>query len=336
MESNTKLRLAIVGYGNIGQRHRLVSEPWFETICICDVNEGVHNLKDNTIRWYTDLEQMLINEAHHIDIISIATPNYLHYSQTIKAFDHDLNVLVEKPMALREEDCLEMIRRSEEVNRRLFVVKQNRFNPPVQEIKERLNRGELGKIVQVHLSCYWNRNSGYYESDWRGLIERDGGILYTQFSHFIDLLIHLVGPIRNAKTLTVNSLHPYIEIEDSASSIFEFNNGVLGTGSFSINAHSTNYEGAIILICENGTLKIGGKYLNKIEYFKGDGETPNMEEFIKPNNYSGYSGSMSNHDRVYQNVYEVLSENTRITTTHIDGLLTVRAIELMYKNIVKW
>ena len=108
--------------------------------------------------------------------------------------------------------------------------------------------------MQVHLSCYWNRNFKYYQSDWRGSTEKDGGILFTQFSHFIDLLIYLVGPISNARSISSNFNHDYIEIEDSVSTIFEFENGALGSGSFSINAHSCNYEGAN-LICEKGTLK---------------------------------------------------------------------------------
>lgn len=336
MESNSKLRLGIVGYGNIGRRHHLISEEFFETICICDTKQDMSEITNEGIRCYDDLEEMLKNECENLDLLSIATPNHLHFTQTMKAFDYKLNVLVEKPMALKEDECLQMIRRSEEVNRRLFVVKQNRFNPPVREIKERLDNGVLGKITQVHLSCYWNRNLNYYQSDWRGSKLKDGGILFTQFSHFIDLLIYLVGPIRNARSICANSLHDYIEIEDSVSTIFEFNNGVLGSGSFSINAYESNYEGAIILICEKGTIKIGGKYLNKVEYFNGEGDSPDMKEYIKPNTYSGYSGSMSNHDLVYKNVHDVLIRNMPITTTHIDGLLTVRAIEMMYKNIVLW
>tara|TARA_Y100001958_G_C21247743_1_gene579489 strand:+ start:4559 stop:5569 length:1011 start_codon:yes stop_codon:yes gene_type:complete len=336
MGKNNKLKLGIVGYGNIGRRHHLTSQKFFDIVCICDNKVDLNTIEDPAIRCYQDLDEMLRNEHRNLDIVSIATPNHLHFEHTMKVFDYNLNVLVEKPMALNERDCMQMIRRSEELNKRLFVVKQNRFNPPVIEIKDRLDKGELGKIMQVHLSCYWNRNFKYYQSDWRGSTEKDGGILFTQFSHFIDLLIYLVGPISNARSISSNFNHDYIEIEDSVSTIFEFENGALGSGSFSINAHSCNYEGAIILICEKGTLKIGGKYLNKIEYYDGLGENPNMEEYIKPNTYEGYFGSMSNHDLVYKNVHEVLMKNKAITTTHVDGLLTVRAIEMIYKNVIVW
>ena len=165
-------------------------------------------------------------------------------------------------------DCGEMIKEAEKANKRLFVVKQNRYNPPVQAIKEALDENRLGKILSVQLNCFWNRNMEYYtQSDWKGTIKLDGGTLFTQFSHFIDLLYWMFGDVKKVEAITRNLNHDkIIEFEDTGVVIIEFYNGIIGTINYTVNSYSKNMEGSLTIFGENGTVKIGGQYLNELEY----------------------------------------------------------------------
>jgi predicted dehydrogenase len=236
-------------------------------------------------------------------------------------------------MAITVYDCGEMIKEAEKANKRLFVVKQNRYNPPVKAIKEALDENRLGKIFSIQLNCFWNRNAEYYnQSDWKGTINLDGGTLFTQFSHFIDLLYWMFGDIKKAESITRNFNHDkIIEFEDTGVVIVEFYNGVIGTINYTVNSYSKNMEGSLTIFGEYGTVKIGGQYLNELEYQNiRDYKITNLPEGNPPNNYGQYIGSMSNHDKVYENLVDVLLNNGTIGTNGFEGLKTVEIIDKIY------
>jgi predicted dehydrogenase len=244
------------------------------------------------------------------------------------------HVLCEKPLALNVEDCGKMISAAESANKRLFVIKQNRYNPPVAAVKKAIDEGKLGKIYSVQLSCFWNRNDDYYFNSWKGTKELDGGTLYTQFSHFIDLLYWMIGDVKQVKAFSKNFSHKgVIEFEDTGVVIVEFANEAIGTINYTVNSYKKNMEGSLTIFAEKGTVKIGGQYLNELEY-------QNIDNFViadlpkgnKPNNYGNYIGSMSNHDKIYQNVIDVLENNGKITTNSFEGLKTVDIISKIYDS----
>jgi predicted dehydrogenase len=226
-----------------------------------------------------------------------------------------------------------MIKEAEKANKRLFVVKQNRYNPPVQAIKEALDENRLGKILSIQLNCFWNRNAGYYaDSDWKGTKKLDGGTLFTQYSHFIDLLYWMFGDVRKVEAITKNLNHEKtIEFEDTGVVILEFYNGAIGTINYTVNSFEKNMEGSLTIFGEKGTIKIGGQYLNVLEY-------QNIKDFTiadlpvgnPANNYGQYLGSMSNHNRVYENVLDVLLNHGTIGTNGYEGLKTVEIIDKIY------
>jgi predicted dehydrogenase len=268
-----------------------------------------------------------------LDVISVCTPNGLHAEQSIKAFRNGFHVLCEKPMAISVFDCGEMIKEAEKANKRLFVVKQNRYNPPVRAIKDALDENRLGKILSVQLNCFWNRNKDYYsKSEWKGTIKLDGGTLFTQYSHFIDLLYWMFGDIRRVEAMTRNLNHEkIIEFEDTGVVIIEFYNGIIGTINYTVNSFGKNMEGSLTIFGELGTVKIGGQYLNELEYQNiKDYKITDIPEGNPPNNYGQYIGSMSNHDKVYENVIDVLVNNGSIGTNGFEGLKTVEIIDKIY------
>lgn len=331
-----KLKFAIVGCGRIADRHAEQINRLATLEAVCDKVESRANRlgqKYNS-EVYLNFEELLLNNKE-IDVISICTPNGLHAEHSIMAFRHGFHVLCEKPMAISVFDCGEMIKEAEKANRRLFVVKQNRYNPPVSAIKDALDGNRLGKILSVQLNCFWNRNIEYYtQSDWKGTKKLDGGTLYTQFSHFIDLLYWMFGDIKMVEAITKNSNHDKtIEFEDSGVAIIEFYNGIIGTINYNVNSFEKNMEGSLTIFGEQGTVKIGGQYLNELEYQNiKNYKITDLPAGNPPNNYGQYVGSMSNHDKVYENVVDVLLNEGKIGTNGFEGLKTVEIIEKIYTS----
>ena len=209
------------------------------------------------VNFYDNINTMLANED--IDIVNVCTPNYLHHTHTLLALKNKKHVVCEKPMALSTAECNEMIQVAELNNKSIFVVKQNRFNEPVQQVKKLIEKKSLGKIFFVNVNCFWNRNEYYYhESIWRGKRNEDGGCLFTQFSHFVDILYYLFGDIKDCKGIVKNFNHPYIEIEDTGSFFMQTLEGGIVNFNFSTCSHEKNMEGAITILAEKGTVKIGG------------------------------------------------------------------------------
>ena len=323
--------IAIVGAGNIGKRHAKWANKYGNLVAVADVKISRATLlaKKYKCNAYSSLTNMLVTQSN-IDLVAICTPNGLHVAHTITALEFGNNVLCEKPMALTIGGCEQMIHATEVMNKRLFIVKQNRFNPPVQTVKELIDKGKLGKILNVHLTCAWNRNDAYYEeSAWRGNINTDGGILYTQFSHFIDLMYYLIGDIDKVQAMANNFMHKETtEFPDTIVTAFQFVNGALGTAYFTTNAYNGNMEGSLTIFGEKGTVKIGGKYLNKLDYQSIEGDILYVPDVIEGcNNYGSYTGSSSRHDLVYQNVIAVLENKDKIMTTALDGLKTIQIIK---------
>jgi len=215
----------------------------------------------------------------------------------------------------------------------LFIVKQNRFNPPVIAVKNAIDEGRFGRILSVQLNCFWNRNNDYYlSSEWKGRRRLDGGTLFTQFSHFIDLLYWMIGDVKSVKAISGNLNHDgIIEFEDTGVVAFEFYNGALGSINYTVNSYASNMEGSITIFGENGTVKVGGQYLNELEYQKFDNfSITDIPAGNPPNHYGNYIGSMSNHRNVYENVNDVINRNSIIATNSIDGMKTVEIIEKIY------
>jgi predicted dehydrogenase len=197
---------------------------------------------------------------------------------------------------------------------------------------------ELGNIYMMQVNCFWNRGDAYYEgSDWRGKKEKDGGCLFTQFSHFVDILYYLNGPITAAEGWVHNFAHKHnTEVEDTGSFVMKAANEAIINFNFTTCSYERNMEGSITIFAEKGTVKIGGQYLNTIEYQQlATATLPHINISAKANDYGLYQGSMSNHDKVIQNVVDVLHHNKPVMTSAEEGRDVVRIIEQMYGGAVK-
>jgi len=330
---NDIVRFAIVGYGNIGRRHaeHILNNANAMLVAVCDINPDIENNLPGGIRFYSDLSEML-NDTE-ADVLCVCTPNYLHEPHTIAGLNASLHTVVEKPMAISVVECDRMIAAAEKNARTIFAVKQNRYNPPVQAVKKLMVNNELGAVYMIQVNCFWNRGDAYYkESNWRGKKDKDGGCLFTQFSHFVDILYYLNGKIVESEGLIQNFAHQHnTELEDTGCFVLKAENNAIINFNFTTCAYDRNMEGSLTIFAEKGTVKIGGQYMNTIEYQQLEAAAlPPINISAKANDYGLYQGSMSNHDKVIQNVIDVLHHNHPVMTSAEEGREVIRIIEQMY------
>lgn len=336
-----KPRILLVGYGRIGKRHaeHITTYASLKGIVETDLiklKEAKKVYGDN-VQYFTSLGEISI---FNFDVAAICTPNGNHFESAKICIESGLHVLVEKPITLKVKEAIQLLSMAEKLNKRVFAVKQNRFNPPVEYVKNLLQDGALGKVHSFQLNCFWNRNEDYYlNSDWKGTMNNDGGVLYTQFSHFVDLLIWLLGDMKvEAAHVSRENSGREIEIEDSGVAIYKSEeNSFRGTLNYTINSFRKNMEGSLTIFGERGTVKIGGQYLNELEYFEVEGyDTPSLAKGNSANNYGSYTGSMSNHDKVYENLVDVLVNDASIKTSGIEAVKSITLIQETYEKAGYW
>ncbi|MEM6771766.1 MAG: Gfo/Idh/MocA family oxidoreductase, partial [Bacteroidota bacterium] len=223
--------------------------------------------------------------------------------------------------------------------RHVFGVMQNRYSPASAWLKEQVDAGVLGDILQVHLDCFWNRDHRYYSlppdgrpHPWHGNAALDGGVLFTQFAHFIDLLCWCFGEAEVLAAHFANQNHEDIHLfADTGMVHFTLKNGTLGSLNFSTAIWDRNFESTLTVIGKNGTIKLGGQYMNELRYCHVKGlEQPELPPSNPANNYGPYTGSAANHHFVIDNVVDVLRGKAQVATTGEEGLVVVRVIEAMY------
>jgi UDP-N-acetyl-2-amino-2-deoxyglucuronate dehydrogenase len=332
---NNKIGFSVIGCGHIGKRHiaMINSHPEAELAAVCDVlPETALGLEKGGHRYFTSVGNLLDDPATG-EVVCIATPNGLHEEIAVMALKSGRNVVIEKPMALTKASCERILFEALNQHRQVFCVMQNRYSPPSQWLKEIVAKGILGKIYQVQVNCYWNRDERYYvNGSWHGTRTLDGGTLFTQFSHFIDMLFWLFGDITNIQSRLSSHNHRHLtEFEDSGVVLFDFVEGGMGSLNFSTSCWDQNLESSITIIAENGSVKVGGQYMNEVDYCHVKNYTmPVLAASAPPNDYGSYKGSAANHHYIFENVIDVLKGRGSITTNAMDGLKVVDIIERIY------
>ncbi|MFT4544434.1 MAG: UDP-N-acetyl-2-amino-2-deoxyglucuronate dehydrogenase [Bacteroidia bacterium] len=289
-------------------------------------------MDDYDVPFFNSLDEMLAS-VPEIDVVNVCTPNGFHASDSLKALQASKHVVCEKPMALSKKDCEEIIFKALQVSKQVFCVMQNRYSPPSVWMKEVIESKALGEIFMVQVNCFWNRDSRYYKEDtWKGDAQLDGGTLFTQFSHFIDIMYWLFGDITNINGNFQDFSHKKLtDFEDSGMVNFNFVNGGMGSISYSTSVWNKNLESSLTVIGENGSVKIGGQYMNEVEYCHVDGyKMPELAESNPANDYGSYKGSAANHHYIIENVVDHLRGRTPISTNALEGLKVVEIIERIY------
>jgi len=335
--SATPIRFAICGVGHIGRRHAalVARHAGAGLVALIDVRA---ELRDSLagefpgVPFFHSLEEYLQN-GPAADVLTVATPNGLHAPQAIAGLRAGRHVVIEKPIALRAADAEAIVRTAQQAGRLAFGVMQNRYSPPAAWLKQVYDEGRLGEIFLVQFNCFWNRDARYYQpGGWKGTQALDGGTLFTQFSHFVDLLYWVFGDITNIAARFRDFTHQGITaFEDSGLVTFDFVRGGSGTLSYSTAVWDRNLESSLTVVAERGALKIGGQYLDKVEYCHlQDYDLPALAPTNPANNYGAYQGSAANHVQVIDNVVNTLQQRSQATTNALEGLKVVEIIERIY------
>lgn len=339
-----KIKFGVVGQGHIGKRHAEMvrRNPDCELVAVCDTlpkeKLGLDNLQEN---FYSSIEELL--KAHSdIDVINVCTPNGLHAEHSLIALELNKHVVVEKPMALTKADCEKVIYAALHHHKTVFCVMQNRYSPPSVWLKEMINTKAIGDIYMVQLNCYWNRDDRYYKAGgWKGTQNLDGGTLFTQFSHWIDIMYWLFGDIINIQAKFADFNHQNsTDFDDSGFVSFDFVNGGMGSVNYSTAVWDKNLESSLTIIGSKGSIKVGGQYMDKVDVCNiKDYTMPVLEQTNPANDYGSYKGSANNHHNVIENVVDTIKGNNKITTNALEGLKVVDIIERIYalrpKELIK-
>lgn len=330
------IKFAVVGQGHIGKRHAemIRRNPDTELVAVCDVLSpqelGLDNIEEQFFQSFDEL----IQSGLDFDVINICTPNGFHAEYAIRALEAKKHVVLEKPIALTKADAEKILYKSLKMSRHVFSVMQNRYSPPSVWLKQIIDNQVLGDIYMVKLDCYWNRDEHYYKAgSWHGDAKLDGGTLFTQFSHFIDIMYWLFGDITNINGSFADFNHQHLtDFEDSGIVTFNFvEGGGIGCLNYSTAVWDTNFESAITIIGSKGTVKVAGQYMNEVVYCHiKDYEMPELPASNPPNDYGKYKGSAQNHHYVIENVVEKLMGDGDIKTNLLEGMKVVDIIERIY------
>jgi predicted dehydrogenase len=330
------IKFGIVGCGHIGKRHAemVKRHPEAELVAICDPRPSSETGADKFgVPVFADMETML-RELPDIDVVNVCTPNGLHAKQSLRALEARKHVVCEKPMGLSKAECEEVLYKALQMHRTVFGVMQNRYSPPSQWIKSVIDEKRLGEIFMVQVNCYWNRDERYYKKGgWKGTKELDGGTLFTQFSHFIDIMYWLFGDITDIQARFADFNHAGLtDFEDSGLVTFRFVNGGMGCINYSTSVWDKNLESSMTIIGSKGSVKIGGQYMDQVEvcHIK-DYAMPELAPTNPANDYGAYKGSANNHSFIIENVVDTLKGRTTLTTNALEGLKVVEIIERIYK-----
>jgi predicted dehydrogenase len=329
------VKFAVIGAGHIGKRHAemIKRHEEAELVAICDVKPiSEVDAEKFGVPYFNDADE-LFNSGIDIDVVNVCTPNGFHAQHSLLALNHKKHIVCEKPMALHKQDCEAIIYKALQMHRNVFCVMQNRYSPPSAWIKEVVEDKIIGDVYMVQLNCYWNRDERYYkQGSWKGTEDLDGGTLFTQFSHFIDIMYWLFGDIKDIQAKFNDFNHQGLTtFEDSGFVNFNFINGGMGSINFSTSVWDTNLESSLTVIGSKGSVKIGGQYMDKVEYCHiKDYTMPVLAETNPANDYGAYKGSANNHGYIIDNVIDTLKGRNTITTNALEGLKIVDIIERIY------
>ena len=322
-----EFKVALVGCGRISKNHfdalRKIDGLTISAVCDIVPERAEAAGAQETVAAFTSYEEML--QRAECDIVTVCTPSGLHAAQGALAARVGKHVITEKPMAITLGQADDLVKACDDAGVFLFVVKQNRLNPPVQLLRRAVDKGRFGRIFLANTTVRWQRPQDYYDAaPWRGTWEFDGGAIMNQASHYVDLIQWLVGPVESVMAKTATQARR-IEAEDSGVALLKFRSGALGVIEVNVLTYPRNLEGSITILGEKGSVKIGGTAVNRVEHwlfadYDDDDKLVDSANTNPPNIY-GFG-----HEGYYRNVLAVLRGEAQPQT---DGRAGRKSLELI-------
>jgi UDP-N-acetyl-2-amino-2-deoxyglucuronate dehydrogenase len=337
-DMNTRpLRVAVVGCGRVSRTAHYAAikgNPDFEFRAVCDVDRARADewSRKNNVTAYYDLNEMLEHEP--LDLVSINAPNGLHPQLASRVAQRGVNVLCEKPLAMRLKDADALIALCDRMGVRLFSVLQNRFNATNQLLKRAVDRGRFGRLLTVNVTMRWRRGINYYVEDngWRASRELAGGAFTNQAIHYVDTMQWLIGanPV-SCYAQMATAVHP-IEVETHGCGIVTFENGVIGSLNLTCLNYPDDREGSITLLGETGTVKVGGASMNKILEWEFATPDPEDDKLAHAADYEPPTVYGFGHEEMYRRIGTLLRRGDGDVPDGREGRKSVAILEGLYQS----
>ncbi len=334
MADAPELRFGLIGCGRVAPRHAqsITELPGARLVAVADKvdSRAAHFSQEYHAEPYTDYHDLLARDD--IDVVNICTPSGLHVPIGLDAIAAGKHLIVEKPIGLSTADADRLIAAADAAGRKLCVVLQNRYNPPMQELYKALRDGRLGRIYLGNATVRWFRPQDYYEDEWHGTWAMDGGALMNQSIHHIDALQWLMDePVESVFAYTATLAHR-MEAEDVGVAVLRFASGALASIEGSTLTYPQNLEGSVAFFGERGSVKVGGTALNRRTIWKIEGDLEREREILTqeqldPTSVYGYS-----HARVIADMVEAVRDDRPPRTDGREARKSLALIEAIYES----
>lgn len=336
---NENVNFALLGCGRIARKHADILSggqiPGVRLVAVCDRQEARAKAcgEKYAVPWFTDMHDMMAKLGSSIDVVNILTESGNHARHTRELASYGKHIVVEKPMALTLDDADAMIRACDEAGVKLFVVKQNRYNLPIEKVREALTAGRFGKIVLGTVRVRWCRTQTYYDQDaWRGTWGMDGGVFTNQASHHVDMLEWMLGEPESVFAKSTTAL-VNIEAEDTGVAVVKFRNGALGIIEATTATRPKDLEGSLSILGERGSIEVGGFALNEMKVWNFVEPSPDDENVLlhyrqNPPNVYGFG-----HVAFLAHVVDAIRNNKQGLIDGLEGRKSLELISAIYESI---
>lgn len=324
------IRFGIVGCGAISGVHgdSIESIPEAAMVACCDIDEkkGLAFAEKYHCEYFKNYEDLINSD---VDVVTIATPHYLHKEMTIAALNAGKNVLCEKPMSISVEEADDIIKASEHSTGKYVVCFQNRFNDSFITLKRMISSGKLGKLKGLKCELTWKRDAAYYgRADWKGKWTTEGGgVLINQAIHTLDSISWLVSQPATVKGKIMTSLlEGIVEVEDAAMAMAKLVDGT-PIVIFASNDYSSDPLPTMTFDFEKAEV-----FLTMAE-LKIDGKTYQEQEIISEENKKMVWGN--GHRRfiqTYVNQLLGIEDNLAVNLAGKDGRNSIELLTKIYKS----
>lgn len=333
LKVGNRIKFALIGCGQIANKHVIalnrIEEA--EIVGVYDINfeRAKAFAEKHSLQAYETIDKLV--EESEPEVFDILTPSGVHAETILQLIKYQKHFVVEKPLALRLDQIDKILEECDKNNLKLFVVQQNRFNPPVVKLKEALEKGRFGKLVLGTVRVRWCRTQSYYDAaSWRGTWAYDGGVLANQASHHIDALIWMMGEVESVMAKIATRLVD-IEAEDTAVAILKFKNGALGVIEATTATRPVDLEGSISVLGEKAAVEIGGFFMNELKTWNFAEPDPMdadiWEAWSKVPNEPAW-----NHTEYLKDVIQSLKSGKRGLVDGLEGRKSIELINAIYES----
>lgn len=266
-----KHRIGVLGCGRVSARYREVLgtelADRIEVVAAADRDPEKARSFVADVGGGAPVDSLEALVEHRPDLVCVLTESGNHARHAMALIEAGLNVLVEKPVALRVADAEALRDAARAKGVMCAVVKQNRYNPAMRFVRSMVDQNRIGRLVTAGIRVHWCRYQDYYDDPWHGRWSMDGGVLAQQAIHHLDALQWLGGPIE-ALCADGRAVLNTLEAEDTAVAIVRFKSGALGTIEATTSARDIDFEASLHLVGEQAMAKIGGSALNRLELWR--------------------------------------------------------------------